>query len=370
MSPRPSKLKAWAYKDFKIEDLFDLATTKKKFNANDVSLGGIYPYVVRTSENNGIRGFITENECFLNEGNTISLGQDTATIFYQESPYFTGDKIKVLKSKYKLNRQIACYYITCMRKSFAGFAWGVTSFNENVLKNITIHIPVTSAGDIDFAFMESRIREMEESRIREMEAYLKVAGFEHCELTEEERLTLRNFKSHKTKPIVISSIFDIRKGKRLTKDNMIPGPINFIGSTSVNNGITARVSNSSHIHNGNTITVTYNGSVGEAFYQSDSFWASDDVNVLTFKDSLNEMLGLFFCTSLRKSGKKYGYTYKWTKELMGKDKIILPVTSSGSIDYKFMETYIRAIEKLTIQSVKDWRAKEIKATMDIVKDVR
>lgn len=296
----------------------------------------------------------------MNEGNTISFGQDTATIFYQESPYFTGDKIKVLKSKYKLNRQLACYFITCMRKSFAGFAWGVTSFNEKILKNITIHIPVTSTDDIDFSFMESRIREME--------AYLKVAGFEDCELTEEERSTLRDFKNHKTSPIVISTIFDIKKGKRLKKDNMIPGTINFIGSTSVKNGVTAKVSNSSHIHNGNTITVTYNGSVGEAFYQTDSYWASDDVNVLTFKRLLNERLALFFCASLRKSGKKYGYTYKWTKELMEKDEIILPVTSSGSIDYKFMETYIRAIEKLTIQRVKDWRAKEIKTTMDIVKD--
>ena len=27
---------------------------------------------------------------------TISFEQDTATIFYQEKPYFTGDKIKVI----------------------------------------------------------------------------------------------------------------------------------------------------------------------------------------------------------------------------------------------------------------------------------
>ena len=44
----------------------------------------------------------------------------------------------------------------------------------------------------------------------------------------------------------------------------------------------------------------------------------------------------------------------------------LPVTPSGYIDYRFMETYIRAIEKQTIQRVKDWRAKEISATKDIV----
>ena len=77
-----------------------------------------------------------------------------------------------------------------------------------------------------------------ESRIREMEAYLKVAGFEDCELTEEEKNALNDFASIKMKKIVINSIFNIKKGKRLTKDDMVPGTINFIGSTACNNGIT------------------------------------------------------------------------------------------------------------------------------------
>ena len=73
--------------------------------------------------------------------------------------------------------------------------------------------------------------------------------------------------------------------------------------------------------------------------------------------------------SLNKSLKPiYSWGDSISKTKIVKDKIKLPVTSSGSIDYKFMETYIRAIEKLTIQRVKDWRAKEIKTTMDIVKD--
>ena len=33
-----------------------------------------------------------------------------------------------------------------------------------------------------------------------------------------------------------------------------------------------------------------------------------------------------------------------------------------------METYIRAIEKLTIQRVQDWRAKEIATTKTVVND--
>ena len=47
--------------------------------------------------NNGQKGFINEDESFLNDGNTISFGQDTATMYYQEFPYFTGDKIKIVK---------------------------------------------------------------------------------------------------------------------------------------------------------------------------------------------------------------------------------------------------------------------------------
>lgn len=62
------------------------------------------------------------------------------------------------------------------------------------IKEQCIHLPVTKTGELDFVFMESRIREMEESRIREMEAYLKVAGFENCELTEEERSSIELMK--------------------------------------------------------------------------------------------------------------------------------------------------------------------------------
>ena len=79
----------------------------------------------------------------------------------------------------------------------------------------------------------------------------------------------------------ISMLFSVVKGTRLTKANMMDGNINFIGASAINNGITAHIANDEHIHPENTITITYNGSVGEAFYQDKIFWASDDVNVLS-----------------------------------------------------------------------------------------
>lgn len=352
-------------------DLFDIKGIKQAKSQGLIpTVNSGIPYVVQSISNNMVsrnvdKQWLVDNDEPLVHGNVLVLGVTLPAVSYQ--PYEFGASQVITARADFLTEEIGLYFVVLLKKQMLRFSYSHKP-GINIYKNTIVSLPITPIGEIDFAFMESRIREMEESRIREMEAYLKVAGFEDCELTEEERSTLRDFKNHKTRPIVISTIFDIKKGKRLTKDNIIPGAINFIGSTSVNNGVTAKVSNSSHIHNGNTITVTYNGSVGEAFYQTDSYWASDDVNVLTFKRLLNERLALFFCASLRKSGKKYGYTYKWTKELMEKDEIILPVTTSGSIDYKFMETYIRAIEKLTIQRVKDWRAKEIKTTMDIVKD--
>ena len=87
--------------EFKIGDLFEVMSYKKRFDANKVNLVNVggHPYIVRQSGNNGQKGYINEDELFLNEGNTISFGQDTATMFYQEFPYFTGDKIKILKPK-------------------------------------------------------------------------------------------------------------------------------------------------------------------------------------------------------------------------------------------------------------------------------
>lgn len=359
-------MKAWAYKDFKIGDLFSAQTGDTDLQQKDVNGKGLY-FINSGVEAQGIKGK-TDREAKVFDSNSITI-DFWGNAYYRDFEYkmATHNHVFSLSGDVIKNRNVGLYLVTTM-----SYMRNLFSYNNMgtwpKIKELYIHLPVTETGDIDFVYMESRIREMEESRIREMEAYLKVSGFENCELTEEEKKAIGNYACHDKKEVVISSIFNIKKGKRLTKDNMLPGSINFVGSTASNNGITATISNSSHINDGNTITVTYNGSVGEAFYQSDRYWASDDVNVLNFKQDLNEPLALFMCASLRKSGKKYAYGYKWKKELMEKDRIILPVTSSGSIDYQFMETYIRAIEKLTIQRVKDWRDKEIATTKNIVED--
>lgn len=338
----------------------------KKIKKQDGISGGSVPIFSSNTTNNGIVGY-----CNLEPHWKVSIdiprylvfGDHTRTFNIAECDFCVADNVKVLVPKIKMCTRDLLYIITVWKKAIPNLGY---SRHWSVAKKVKLNLPVTSAGEIDFAFMQARIQEMEQARIQEMDSYLKVAGFENCELTDEEEDAICKLPSLRTKTFIIGNLFKLKKGKRLTKANMASGTINFIGSSASNNGITAQISNNQHIHDGNKITVTYNGSVGEAFYQTDSFWASDDVNVLTFKQNLNERLALFFCTVLRKRGQQYEYTYKWTKELMEKDSIVLPVTLSGKIDYHFMETYIRAQEKLAIQRVKDWREKEIAATKEVV----
>ena len=148
-----------AMREFRIADLFSVETPRRRFNANAVKFGGTHPYVVRTSQSNGRRGTIVADEAWLNPGDTISFGQDTATIFYQPEAYFTGDKIKVMRPlSGALGERAACYLLAAMRKAFSTFAWGRSSFGEKVLKDVAVRLPATPSGEVDRAFMETFVR--------------------------------------------------------------------------------------------------------------------------------------------------------------------------------------------------------------------
>ena len=142
---------------------------------------------------------------------------------------------------------------------------------------------------------------------------------------------------------VYETIFDIRKGKRLTQADMIDGNIPYIGAIDSNNGLSSYIGNDSQLHEANTITVSYNGSIGYAFYQDKEFWATDDVNVLYPKFNLNRYIALFICTLIEKEQYRFCYGRKWDLDAMKKSRIKLPVTPSGTPDWQFMEDYIKSL---------------------------
>lgn len=162
----------WA--TFEIRDLFDVLSTKKKFNAADLTFNGRYRYIARGEGRNGIRGYINEDEKYLNKGNTISFGQDTATMFYQSESYFTGDKIKIFEPKIStpFNKDIAQIFITSIKKAFSSFSWGSSSYNVSVLNSTKIKLPIKADGSPDYEYMNLVAPAMQKVVIKNLVDYL------------------------------------------------------------------------------------------------------------------------------------------------------------------------------------------------------
>ena len=121
---------------------------------------------------------------------------------------------------------------------------------------------------------------------------------------------------------------------------------NALGAISSNNGVRQKIScQESDLYSPNCITVNYNGSVGEAFYQKDPFWASDDVNVLYAKDwwQLNVYRAMFIITIIKANKYKFDYGRKWTMEKMKNSTVLLPSKTDGTPDWDWMESYIKSL---------------------------
>ena len=162
------------WKKFRIGDVFDIHPSVRKINANAVKFNGHYPYVARGTSTNGIRGYIDWDTTDLNPANTISFGQDTATIYYQDKPYFTGDKIQIfeLKDNFpELNPAIAQFLITCLNAVFGSYSWGQQSFAVKKLRNADFMLPINPNNQIDFIYMQNYIRAIEKQTIKNVVAY-------------------------------------------------------------------------------------------------------------------------------------------------------------------------------------------------------
>jgi hypothetical protein len=169
-----------------------------------------------------------------------------------------------------------------------------------------------------------------------------------------------NLNPNDWKRFYLGRLFDIKKGKRLTAEDQEVGNNLYIGAIDSNNGVANHIGQEP-IHEGNTISLSYNGSVGEAFYQAEPYWATDDVNALYSKyEGFNEFIGLFMVATIRQEKYRFSYGRKWTLENMNNTDICLPIrynsdrspyidstkfySDEGYVpDWDFMESYIKSL---------------------------
>ncbi len=366
--------------------MFSAQTGDTDLQQKDINGKGTY-FINSGVEGQGIKGK-TDREAKIFRSNTITI-DFWGNAYYRDFEYkmathnhvfsLTGDVIK--------NRIVGLYLVTTMsymKKLFSYNNMGTWS----KIKEQYIHLPITQSNEIDFVFMESRIREMEESRIREMEesriremeTYLKVAGFEDCELTEEEQEALTAFKSKRLKEYTIGTLydkkelknrpFDKRTDTRQTPDDTYNLPL--VNAKNGDNGIMFYGHKDKFDSIEMSIDIVQNGAIatGNVYPQPQRtgvLWDAYLIKSIGYSDTRESLI--YVSAAIEKCiKKKFSYECKATWNRVCHERIWLPITSTGSIDYKFMETYIRAIEKLTIQRVLDWRVKEIATTKTVVND--
>jgi hypothetical protein len=160
-------------------------------------------------------------------------------------------------------------------------------------------------------------------------------------------------------------LFNIRKGyynKKPPETQSAEKPIPFIGATEFNNGVTSLHDIDDIVlysRNGeenpyepknrkifppNGITVSNNGSVGNAFYQPAAFTCSHDVNPLYLTERpMSAEVGLFLSTVIEVDRYRWGYGRKWRPARMPNSTMKLPVRPDGSPDWIFMERFIRSL---------------------------
>lgn len=337
--------------------------------------GSGHPYVVRQSTNNGVKGYINEDIKFLNEGNTISFGQDTATVFYQDKPYFTGDKIKVLKPKEDgFNRLNASFFLALINRAFSSFTWGAQSFSIATIESQTISMPITKGDKIDYHFMESFVRELE--------AYLIATGLSDYNLTTPERKALSDFIDYKWKDFRIGDLFERVKTNKLTyKAKELPqhpdglNTLPCLTSSFMNQGLNYYTQRKGATILKNVISIPSNSDVYRAYYQPNDFTVLSDAYAIQWKDHnyiLNSKHYLFLVTCINKVTDLPIYSYK---NKMGgwnvvKDKeITLPVTSEGKLDLEAMALLTSAIQKVVIEKVARHTDKRLEVARKVINSV-
>ena len=344
-----------SWKWFRYDEIFDIKHGFYNKKPEDNPEGEI-PFIGATDSNNGVTSHsdletiaVTTKtgdgsnspmeEKIFDNCIAVTNNGSVGYAYFQAKPFTCTHDVNPLYLKgHEINPYIALFLCTLIEKERFRWAYG-RKWRPIRMPSSKIKLPVTPDGIPDWKYMEDFVKDQ---IIPQLPKKAQRVWLQKYDTTPQKQENMK-LNTQDWKWFVYESIFDIRKGKRLTQADMIDGNIPYIGAIDSNNGLSSYIGNDSQLHEANTITVSYNGSIGYAFYQDKEFWATDDVNVLYPKFNLNRYIALFICTLIEKEQYRFCYGRKWDLEAMKKSRIKLPATPSGEPDWKFMEDYIKSL---------------------------
>ena len=293
----------------------------------------------------GIRKF---SDCL-----TVANSGSVGSAFFHQYEFVASDHVTQLKRD-GLDKYAYLFMIPLINRLSEKYSFN-REINDNRIKREKLILPSTDEGEIDFAFMSSFMKGVEQPSTDEgeidfafMSSFMK--GVEQDIL----RTTLKFFKDRhivnnskirggvKWKAFEFTEIFIIRNGFYNKKPPCYEdGNIPFIGASDSNNGFTGFTTKEAIDANSktgygknepigrklfpaNAICVTNNGSVGYAYYQQREFTCTHDVNPLYLKNhTLNKYIAMFVIRCIEQQKVCFAYARKWRPKRMVKSRLLL-----------------------------------------------
>lgn len=338
-----------------------------------------FPAYSSDSSNNGIIGF-TNNPEFICDDITpvyITFGDHTRTVNIAKKSFSVLDNVKVLKP-FTSNEKYLLFIISSWKKQIPNLGY---ARHWKAARNCKIQLPLKENAlafsnpcdnikNIDFDFMESFIRELEEERIRELNAYLSATGLKDYALSAEEEKALEAFKTVQWEEFELPEIFDIKNTHNILSSEIVAesGTTPYLCASAENNGVSSYISYKNELlENGNCIFI--GGKTFVVSYQKDDFYSNDSHNLALYlkEQNVTKSNQLYLATCIRKG---LSHKYSWGDSISGSkiksDKFQLP-TKNNKPDYATMETFIKAVEKLVIKDVVLYADSKIETTKNVVK---
>ncbi len=333
------------WKEFIFGESFSIQSTNSGIDKNKLDQNeGSIPYITRSDLNNGIDEFVPKQAVRygMDEGNVITIGLDTQTVFYQPTSFYTGQNIQIIRNP-KLDRYNAMFLIVAIKKLVAKFSWGSYGATLTRLRKSRIYLPATDEGEIDFAFMSSFMKNVEQDTLNTTLRVFK----ERVSLNESKMggVNWNNFLLRDLFPTLVAG-----KSKGLNHIEKDDNGISYLGATNQNNGVLCFVRrDDGAIQKGNCIAFIRNGegSMGYSVYKAEDFIATSDMT-LGYNSHLNKYNGTFITTIADRVRGKYNFGYKRNANRLAKEIIALPSKTDGSPDWEYMEMYMRNIESAQI----------------------
>lgn len=135
----------------------------KSYNASDLTLAAddeYISYVTRTDANNGVSMYVQRLDYDgLEKANAITIGDTTATIFFQDHDFITGPHIIVIRADW-LNVYTASFIISLLNMEKYRYPVFGRAFTKDLIKQTKLYLPITEEDKPDYDFMEAYIKSL------------------------------------------------------------------------------------------------------------------------------------------------------------------------------------------------------------------